>query len=59
MTRRPRLDLTEPQSLLLWAVLGFIGAIVFITVMVRYGPTEAERSNFYDSLGKSTHIRWR
>ena len=49
----------EPISLLAFAIAGFILALGFIYVMIAYGTTEHERSNFYDSLGKSTNIRWR
>ena len=58
--RALRKDLTsEPVSLLWCALAGLIAALVFIYAMIAYGPTEHERMNFYDSLGKSTGIRWR
>ena len=58
--RSLRKDFTsEPVSLLWCALAGLILALGFIYAMIAYGPTEHERANFYDSLGKSTNIRWR
>ena len=50
---------SEPVSLLWCAIGGLIFALVFIYAMIAYGPTEYERMNLYDSLGKSTNVRWR
>jgi hypothetical protein len=56
MSPRPRLS--EPVSVLAFALAGFLLALAFIYVLLTTTTAE-ERMNFYDSLGQSTNVRWR
>lgn len=57
-TKRRPIDLSEPHNLWVWALVGLVCALFFWWAVTATTTTE-ERMNLYDSMGKSTNIRWR